>query len=218
LAEAIAYSLALPLFVVRYDAIIGSYLGETASRLRRVMDYARTTPCVLFFDEFDAIGKERGDIHETGEIKRVVTSLLMQIDDLPSYTVVVAATNHAELLDRAVWRRFQIRLNLPAPKSTDLVRFVDRFLASLDCSTQFTGKSLVAGTGLISYAEMTEFCTDVRRGLALRVPELSPDQVIEEELRLWVSRFAVAPRRTDGQKRARKTTASVARSNPRSEG
>lgn len=55
-----------------------------------------TTPCVLFFDEFDAVGKERGDIHETGEIKRVVTSLLMQVDNLPSYTVVVAATNHAE--------------------------------------------------------------------------------------------------------------------------
>ena len=94
LAEAIAESLAIPFFIVRYEAMIGSFLGETASRLKRVFDYARTTPCVLFFDEFDALGKERGDIHETGEIKRVVSSLLMQIDDLPSYTVVVAATNH----------------------------------------------------------------------------------------------------------------------------
>jgi AAA+ superfamily predicted ATPase len=100
------------LFVVRYEAMIGSFLGETAGRLKRVFDYARRTPCVLFFDEFDSVGKERGDIHETGEIKRVVTSLLMQIDDLPSYTIVVAATNHAELLDRAVWRRFQLRLGL----------------------------------------------------------------------------------------------------------
>jgi SpoVK/Ycf46/Vps4 family AAA+-type ATPase len=105
LAEAIAESLAVPFFVVRYEMMIGSFLGETAGRLKRVFDYARTTPCVLFFDEFDAVGKERGDTHETGEIKRVVTSLLMQIDDLPSYVVVVAATNHAELLDRAVWRR-----------------------------------------------------------------------------------------------------------------
>ena len=76
MAEAIAETLAVPFFVVRYDAMIGSYLGETAARLKRVFDYVRTTPCVLFFDEFDAVGKERGDIHETGEIKRVVTSLL----------------------------------------------------------------------------------------------------------------------------------------------
>ena len=115
LAEAIAEALAVPFFVVRYEAMIGSFLGETATRLKRVFDYARTTPCVLFFDEFDAVGKERGDVHETGEIKRVVTSLLMQVDDLPSYTVVVAATNHAELLDRAAWRRFRVRLLLNPP-------------------------------------------------------------------------------------------------------
>jgi ATPase family associated with various cellular activities (AAA) len=72
-AEGIAEALALPLFVVRYDALIGSYLGETNARLRKLFDYIRTRPCVLFFDEFDAIGKERGDTHETGEIKRVVS-------------------------------------------------------------------------------------------------------------------------------------------------
>lgn len=77
LAESLAYELALPLFVVRYDAIITSYLGDTATRLRRMFDFVRTEPCVLFFDEFDAIGKERGDLHEAGEIKRVVTTLLL---------------------------------------------------------------------------------------------------------------------------------------------
>ncbi|MGX1069484.1 putative AAA+ superfamily ATPase [Bradyrhizobium elkanii] len=97
-AEAIAEALAVQFFTVRYDALVGSYLGETNSRLARLFDYARTVPCVLFFDEFDSIGKERGDVHETGEIKRVVSFLLMQIDQLPSYVVTVAATNHAELL------------------------------------------------------------------------------------------------------------------------
>ena len=115
LAEGLAYELALPLFVVRYDAIITSYLGDTATRLRRMFDFVRTEPCVLFFDEFDAIGKERGDTHETGEIKRVVTTLLMQLDDLPSYCVLVGATNHPELLDRASWRRFEIKLELSRP-------------------------------------------------------------------------------------------------------
>jgi SpoVK/Ycf46/Vps4 family AAA+-type ATPase len=128
LAEAVAESVAAPLFVVRYELVIGSYLGETAARLKRVFDYARTTPCVLFFDEFDAIGKERGDIHETGEIKRVVTSLLMQVDDLPSYAIIAAATNHPELLDRASWRRFQLRLLLPMPTTQALASYIDNFV------------------------------------------------------------------------------------------
>ena len=100
---------------MRYESVIASYLGETAVRLSRLFDQVRTRRCVLFFDEFDVVGKERRDVHETGEIKRVVSSLLLQIDDLPSHVVVVTATNHPELLDRAVWRRFQLRLNLPAP-------------------------------------------------------------------------------------------------------
>ena len=85
LAEAIAEALGLTLFVVRYEAVIGSYLGETAQRIARVFEHARSRHCVLLFDEFDAVGKERGDKHETGEIKRVVSSLLLQIDSLPSY-------------------------------------------------------------------------------------------------------------------------------------
>ena len=104
-----------PFVVARYDGLIASYLGETASRLNKLFEYVRTRACVLFFDEFDTIGKERGDVHETGEIKRVVSSLLLQIDALPSHVVVVTATNHPELLDRAVWRRFQLRLELPRP-------------------------------------------------------------------------------------------------------
>ncbi len=120
LAEALAYELALPLFTVRYDAVITSYLGETAQRLRRLFDFVRTEPCVFFFDEFDTIGKERGDIHETGEIKRVVTTLLLQLDDLPSYCVLVGATNHPELLDRSAWRRFELRLILAAPSAKQM--------------------------------------------------------------------------------------------------
>ena len=115
LAEAIAEALLIPLLVVRYEEVIGSYLGETASRLAKVFAFARARRCVLFFDEFDAVAKERGDEHETGEIKRVVSSLLMQVDAVPSHAVVIAASNHPELLDRAAHRRFQIRLELPLP-------------------------------------------------------------------------------------------------------
>ncbi len=77
---------------MRYDGLIASYLGETASRLRRVFEIAQSMPCVLFFDEMDAIAKERGDANETGEIKRVLTSLLTQIDELPATCLLIAAT------------------------------------------------------------------------------------------------------------------------------
>ena len=88
---------------------MSSFLGETAFRLDQVFEFARTRRCVLFFDEFDSIAKERSDAHETGEIKRVVSTLLMQIDRLPSHVIVIAATNHSELLDRAAWRHFQLK-------------------------------------------------------------------------------------------------------------
>ena len=185
LAEAIAEALAVPFFVVRYDAVIGSFLGETASRLRRVFDYARTTPCVLFFDEFDAIGKERGDVHETGEIKRVVTSLLMQVDDLPSYTVVVAASNHSELLDRAAWRRFQLRLTLPAPSPDQIRRYIEAFAEKLaeplGTSTETIAKSL----GRVSYAEVEEFCEDIRRRWTLSMGKHSLKGVVAQRVQQW---------------------------------
>ncbi len=123
LAEAIATELATPLFVVRYEGLIASYLGETALRLAQLFDFVRTRRCVLFFDEFDVIGKERGDTYETGEIKRVVSSILLQIDALPSTVVTITATNHPELLDRAVWRRFQLRMQLPPPTQSEMARW-----------------------------------------------------------------------------------------------
>ena len=127
LAEAIADELNIPLVLALYENIVGSYLGETAQRIARVFEYARARHCVLFFDEFDTLGKERGDRQETGEIKRVVSSLLLQIDSLPSYVVVVTASNHPELLDRAVWRRFQIRIELPLPRQGQIEEWFKRF-------------------------------------------------------------------------------------------
>lgn len=167
LAEAVAEALALPFYVVRYDAIIGSYLGETAARLRKVFDFLKTFACVVFFDEFDVVGKERGDEFETGEIKRVVSSLLMQIDDLPSYTIVFSATNHPELLDRAVWRRFDLRIGLPAPTQTE----VRKYLSYLSDRDQFqlavSPTSITKKLGKISYSEMEQFYLNLRRRTVL---------------------------------------------------
>ena len=176
--------------------MIGSFLGETAARLKRVFDYARTTPCVLFFDEFDAVGKERGDVHETGEIKRVVTSLLMQVDDLPSYTVVIAATNHAELLDRAVWRRFQLRLELKAPTESELTVYLKRFADTCEEPLGQAPATLAKKLGAISYGEAEEFCRDVRRRAVLSLGELPLKRVVSERLKLWGDRLK-APHRSE---------------------
>jgi SpoVK/Ycf46/Vps4 family AAA+-type ATPase len=187
LIEGLAEAVAVSMFVVRYEAMIGSYLGETAARLKRVFDYARTTPCVLFFDEFDAIGKERGDVHETGEIKRVVTSLLMQIDELPSYTIVAAATNHPELLDRAAWRRFQVRINLPLPTQKELASYIETFMGNFSEPLGSSPASIAKSLGAISYAEAEQFCLDVRRRQVLAMGNKNLKSILSEQLRVWTS-------------------------------
>lgn len=188
LAEAVAESLAVPFFVVRYEAMIGSFLGETASRMKRVFDYARTTPCVLFFDEFDTVGKERGDTHETGEIKRVVTSLLMQIDDLPSYVVILAATNHAELLDRAVWRRFQLRLSLPVPNQKQLASYLTTLSTRSEIKLGVSADQIAKTLGEVSFSEAEQFFLDLARRQVLAAGERSSTEIAKQQLKLWVSR------------------------------
>lgn len=190
LAEAIAEGASLPLLTVRYDALVGAYLGETNSRLANLFDFARVTPCVLFFDEFDAIGKERGDVHETGEIKRVVSFLLMQLDRLPSYVIAIAATNHAELLDRAVWRRFQARIDMPAPGVDGRCVLLQRFFDSWPESTGIEPKKLAERLGSASFAEIHEFCQTVRRRHILSQGGVALKSVIAEELELWAARVA----------------------------
>lgn len=187
LAEAIAFTLGVPFLTIRYDAVIDSYLGETSARLRRVFDFARSTPCVLFLDEFDALGKERGDIHETGEIKRVVSSLLMQMDDLPSYTVVVCASNHPELLDRAVWRRFQLRLELPMPTRNDFKRWLERVGANRK-TLGMEPTALARDLEGASYAEAEEFLLNVKRQIVLS--RGAPKPIVTQQLKAWKARFS----------------------------
>lgn len=184
LAEAIAEALMVPLLTVRYENIIGAYLGETASRLSKLFEYAKTRHCVLFFDEFDTIGKERGDQHETGEIKRVVSSLLMQIDALPSYVVTVAATNHDGLLDQAVWRRFQIKLELPKPTRVNLERWFLSFEKKMNFSFGLEPSTLAKKLYGKSYAEAEEFALAVYRQFILDGLPLKTKYITNEQLRL----------------------------------
>lgn len=191
LAEAIADALHVPLLVVRYEGVIGSFLGETAQRIGQVFEHARSRHCVLFFDEFDVVGKERGDLHETGEIKRVVSSLLLQVDHLPSYVVVVTASNHPELLDRAVWRRFQIRIELPMPKQGQVEEWFKRFEQRTGHSLGLSARSLAQRLRGLSFAEVEEFATDVLRRIALEQPGADCKTIVERRLRHWKKRYKI---------------------------
>ena len=191
LAEALADALNVPFMVVRYEAVIGSYLGETAQRLSQVFEHAKSRRCVLFFDEFDSVGKERGDLHETGEIKRVVSSLLLQIDALPSYVVVVTASNHPELLDRAVWRRFQVRLELPQPTQGKIEEWFKRFEKRTGHPLGLSPRSLARRLHGLSFAEVEDFGTDVLRKVVLEQPDVDIKKIVERRLRHWKKRFTL---------------------------
>jgi len=191
LAEAIATHLMYPLFIIRYENLIGSYLGETATRLNNVFDYVKTRNCVLFFDEFDTIGKERGDTKETGEIKRVVSSLLLQMDRLPSYVVVITASNHPELLDKAVWRRFQIRLNLEKPDKLQIEVFIEKIFQRTNINFNYNIKTLSEKLYGLSFSDIEAFCLDVIRQAILNHQADNIKKIIPIKLKQWEVRFTI---------------------------
>ncbi len=114
-AEIFASELGRPLATVRMESIVSSYLGETASNIRKVFDFAADSPMIVLFDEFDALGKERVDAFEHGELRRVVNAILQMLDEYNGQSIIIAATNHEGMLDSAVWRRFEEVLFLKPP-------------------------------------------------------------------------------------------------------
>lgn len=199
LAEAFAHSLMVPLLLVRYEGVIGTYLGETATRVHRLFEHARTRKCVLFFDEFETLGKERGDRHETGEIKRVVSSLLMQIDSLPSHVVVIGATNHSELLDRAVWRRFHVRMELPAPTHARVAEWFARFQKRIDVPLGNTPETMARKFSGVSFAEVEEFGATVFRQYVLEQPEAKMKEIVARALKNWAARTVRTKQQNGGE-------------------
>ncbi len=126
-AYLIARELGLPLIIARLDSLISSYLGTTAKNIRSLFEFAQKMPCVLFLDEFDAIAKARDDSNELGELKRVVNSLLQNVDAMSKDSLLIAATNHDKLLDSAVWRRFEYKLEIQLPDTNAIIEMIDLF-------------------------------------------------------------------------------------------
>jgi SpoVK/Ycf46/Vps4 family AAA+-type ATPase len=189
-AEAMAAELMLPFYVIRYEGVVSSFLGETAARLDNAFEFVRTRRCVLFFDELDTIAKERSDEHETGEIKRVVSTLLLQIDRLPGHVILIGATNHGELLDRAAWRRFQVRAELPAPSRAQATQYLERLAQRLGGDLGFAPRTIADKLAGASFAGLEEFALDVRRRAVLESPDANLRRIVKERLEHWHAQVA----------------------------
>ena len=155
-AYAIAHELNLPVAYVRLDGLVSSYLGQTSTNLRRVFDAVRDKRVVLFLDEFDAIAKKRDDSNELGELKRVVTTLLQNFDNMPSNVLLIAATNHDHLLDPAIWRRFNITVTLELPEVEQRECIIKHNLGRYEIDTKIDTKSLAKVTEGASGSQLEE--------------------------------------------------------------
>jgi hypothetical protein len=173
IARFIAQELSLDLYVARLDGLISSFLGSTSKNIRALFDFAAKTPCILFLDEFDAIAKLRGDSQELGELKRVVNSFIQNLDNVGNQSIVIAATNHEELLDSAIWRRFSYRLALGFPPAELRQQMWAGFIRPL----QFTAREMDLLVDLsegFSGSDIQEVCLRLHRRqiTTKRIPEL----------------------------------------------
>lgn len=162
LARHIAQELGLDLYIARLDGLISSFLGSTSKNIRALFDFASKTPCVLFLDEFDAIAKLRGDTQELGELKRVVNSFIQNLDSLGNQSIIIAATNHHELLDSAIWRRFSYRLPLDFPSAELRRKMWTAFISPLPFPAREI-ELLVDLSDGFSGSDIHEVCARLRR-------------------------------------------------------
>lgn len=166
-ARWVAQRLNMPLFALDLTAVMSSLLGRSGANLRYALDYARSVPSILFLDEIDSIGKSRSDETDIGELKRLVTILLQELDDWPSSSILLAATNHPELVDRALWRRFDTVVEFPLP-DRDLSR--DAFQAFL--GNQYESflpavEAYLATSAGRPYSELKSVALSMRKGALL---------------------------------------------------
>jgi SpoVK/Ycf46/Vps4 family AAA+-type ATPase len=184
-AEIFAAELGLPLFVVKLDRLISSYLGETAANVRKIFEFARKQTCVLFFDEFDALARARDDSTEHNELRRVVNSLLLFIDRIRPKGFLIAATNLDRSLDPAVWRRFDEVIWFEKPSRPLIERFLRVKFKNVPMS--FDPASRSAALEGYSYAEIDRICVQTMKAMIIerdkQLREREFNRAIEDEAR-----------------------------------
>lgn len=183
--KAFANKMGLPLYFVRYDALISQKAGETSKRLNDAFVFAKSHRCILFFDEIDAIGKERADPNETAEMKRVVSTLLVQLDDVPPHVICMGATNHAGLLDRAFLRRFDLRIVLPNPGVTEYAAYLEMAFKKWNLFPKQNLRVLGISLQVENFAEAEIFVSDCIRTWAKNDCKMDIDEVIGVTFQQW---------------------------------
>lgn len=168
-ARWVAQQLGLPLLVLDLTAVMSSLLGRSGTNLRSALDFAKKMPCVLLLDEIDAIAKRRSDEADVGELKRLVTVILQEVDEWPSSGLLLAATNHPELIDPALWRRFDLVIEFDPPSPAEVEKAIHRFLGIDGAHLQ----KWIPALGLLyrgnSYSDIERDMNRLRRSLALGI-------------------------------------------------
>lgn len=165
-AEVVARELGLPFYTARIDVIVSSFLGETASNVRRLFDFAARRPCVLFLDEFDALARTRSDTAEHNELRRVVNSLLLMIERFRGPGLLIAATNLPQFLDDALWRRFDDIVYFEPPGEREVAQLLSRQFANFP--TSFDVGTTIGKLKGMSYADIERICVDAIKKAVLK--------------------------------------------------
>ncbi len=178
-AHALAGELQLPLFVVRFEGLITRYMGETAAKLSLIFQAMNDTCGVYFFDEFDAIGSQRSSKNDVGEIRRVLNSFLQFIEEDESQSLLIAATNHGEMLDKALFRRFDDVISYELPSLEQLTETLKRCLEPFG-ATDLDWPNLAHEAQGLSYADVIRACEDTAKDMILEDREtLSSDTLLQ---------------------------------------
>ena len=178
-AAVIARELTLPFYVIHTDKIITKYMGETAAKLRQVFDFVSENLGVYFFDEFDAIGAERSRDNDVGEIRRVLNSFLqfLEQDDSPSF--ILAATNHVDILDQALFRRFDDVLFYELPEQKEAISLIKNKLANFTYRFSPSSLSTKSYQGL-SHSEIAQACDDaIKESILSGTANISKDVLLK---------------------------------------
>lgn len=189
-ANALAAELGLSVAYVRLDGLVSSYLGQTGTNIRKIFEFVKDKHIMLFLDEFDAIAKKRDDSHELGELKRVVTTLLQNMDEMPSNVFLIAATNHHHLLDPAIWRRFDISILLEQPNETQREKIINIALSNYLKDYQIDFKMLVVLTDGMSGAQIQTFLQSLGKYCVMN-KKRSDSINIEEVGQIWLKHTAL---------------------------
>ena len=180
-ARVLAGEIGIPLFVVRMDAIVTKFMGETSAKLRQVFDAFADRRGVYLFDEFDGIGAERGRDNEVGEMRRVLNTFLQLVEHDHSDSLIIAATNHVSVLDQALFRRFDDVLMFERPNDAEIAELIKRRLARFAPKSRNYTKLIGAASGL-SHSEITSACNDAVKDAIVHGENCASLQVLESAL------------------------------------